>query len=81
MYLNTSLDILSTFCVYFYLFKHITLIMKLFYLHLVVLSSILVWSVSGDVYMQSPRGSNNRLNENTATRNNANRVFDSQVYL
>ena len=33
-----------------------------------------------DVYLHNPRGSNNRLNENTATRANANRVFDSQVW-
>ena len=32
-----------------------------------------------DVYLHNPRGSNNRLNENTAVRNNANRLFDSQV--
>ncbi|KAK3102065.1 hypothetical protein FSP39_008504 [Pinctada imbricata] len=31
-----------------------------------------------DLYLHNPRGSNNRLNENTATRANANRVFDSQ---
>ena len=33
----------------------------------------------GDVYMQNPRGSNDRLNGNGANRNNANRLFDSQV--
>ena len=33
----------------------------------------------GDVYMHSPRGSNNRLNERSANRNNGNRLFDSQV--
>ena len=33
----------------------------------------------GDVYLHSPRGSNNRLNERSANRNNANRLFDSQV--
>lgn len=33
---------------------------------------------SGDVYMHNPRGSNNRLNERSANRNNANRLFDSQ---
>lgn len=32
-----------------------------------------------DIYMHSPRGSNNRLAEKSANRNNANRVFDSQV--
>ena len=35
--------------------------------------------VLGDVYMHQPRGSNNRLNERSANRNNANRIFDSQV--
>lgn len=33
----------------------------------------------GDVYMHNPRGSNNRLNERSANRQNANRLFDSQV--
>lgn len=31
-----------------------------------------------DVYMHNPRGSNNRLNERSANRNNGNRMFDSQ---
>ncbi len=35
----------------------------------------------GDVYFHSPRGSNNRLNEKSAERKNANRMFDSQVPL
>jgi len=35
--------------------------------------------VTGDLYLHNPRGSNDRLNENTATRTNANRLFDSQV--
>lgn len=34
--------------------------------------------VDADIYMHNPRGSNNRLNENSANRRNANRVFDSQ---
>lgn len=34
---------------------------------------------AADLYLHSLRGSNNRLNEATATRANANRVFDSQV--
>ena len=34
--------------------------------------------VSADVYMHNPRGSNNRLNEASATRANGNRLFDSQ---
>lgn len=34
-----------------------------------------------DVYMHNPRGSNNRLNEQSANRNNGNRMFDSQVRL
>ena len=29
--------------------------------------------------MHNPRGSNNRLNEKSANRDNANRLFDSQV--
>lgn len=33
---------------------------------------------AADVYMHNPRGSNNRLNEKTATRANGNRLFDSQ---
>ena len=32
-----------------------------------------------DVYLHNPRGSNNRLNEKSAARTNANRLFDSQV--
>ena len=39
------------------------------YLHLMV---------DADIYMHHPRGSNNRLNERSANRRNANRVFDSQ---
>jgi len=34
--------------------------------------------VSADLYMHNPRGSNNRLNEKSANRNNANRLFNSQ---
>jgi len=34
--------------------------------------------VNGDLYMHMPKGSNNRLNEKSANRNNANRLFDSQ---
>lgn len=33
----------------------------------------------GDTYLHNPRGSNNRLNERSANRNNANRLFNSQV--
>lgn len=33
---------------------------------------------NGDIYMHNPRGSNNRLNEKTATRTTNNRMFDSQ---
>lgn len=32
-----------------------------------------------DIYLHNPRGSNNRLNEASAARNNNNRLFDSQV--
>jgi hypothetical protein len=34
-----------------------------------------------DIYLHNPRGSNNRLNENTDTRTTNNRLFDSQVCL
>ncbi|KAK3738793.1 hypothetical protein RRG08_035673 [Elysia crispata] len=39
---------------------------------------LLLGGVAADIYLHVPRGCNNRLNENTATRTNANRVFDSQ---
>mmetsp|Transcript_24311 Transcript_24311/g.72639 ORF Transcript_24311/g.72639 Transcript_24311/m.72639 type:complete len:1418 (-) Transcript_24311:1276-5529(-) len=38
----------------------------------------LVAAASADVYLHSPRGSNNRLDEARRDRNNANRLFDSQ---
>ena len=39
-----------------------------------------VFSVAlSDTYMHNPRGSNNRLNERSANRQNANRLFNSQV--
>jgi len=38
----------------------------------------LVAFCTADTYMQSPRGSNNRLNEKSANRRNGNRAFDSQ---
>lgn len=48
-----------------------------------VLSNLLVvlfiQATLGDVYLHIPRGSNNRLNEQSANRQNANRMFDSQV--
>jgi plastocyanin len=37
-----------------------------------------VVGVNADVYMHNPSGSNNRLNEQNANRNNGNRLFDSQ---
>jgi len=43
-----------------------------------VLACILVGCCLGDIYLQGPRGSNNRLNEANRERNNANRLFDSQ---
>ena len=46
---------------------------------LVVVLALSVGIVWGDLYLHHPRGSNNRLNERTATRTNANRMFDSQV--
>jgi len=38
----------------------------------------LVLSAQADVYLHNPRGANNRLNEKSANRNNANRLMDSQ---
>lgn len=35
-------------------------------------------AVDADCYMHNPRGSNNRLNEKSANRNNGDRLFDSQ---
>ncbi|XP_076469495.1 protein DD3-3-like [Babylonia areolata] len=34
--------------------------------------------ITADIYLHVPRGSNNRLNEKSAARKNANRMFDSQ---
>lgn len=48
--------------------------MDLMFLMIVYISGL----VSGDLYMHTPRGCNNRLNEQSANRNNANRLFDSQ---
>jgi predicted outer membrane repeat protein len=41
-------------------------------------SSLLASTALADVYMHFPRGSNNRLNENSEGRRNGNRLFDSQ---
>lgn len=35
-------------------------------------------AVLADIYLHNPRGSNNRLDEQTRERDNANRLFDSQ---
>jgi plastocyanin len=43
-----------------------------------VVLALLCAFVHADIYMHNPRGSNNRLNEQSATRNNNNRLFDSQ---
>lgn len=43
-----------------------------------VISLALAAQVSADVYLQMPRGSNNRLDEANRDRNNGNRLFDSQ---
>ena len=42
------------------------------------LSLALLVGVLGDVYLHNPRGSNNRLDETTSNRKQANRLFDSQ---
>lgn len=43
-----------------------------------VLFVFLWYCCDADVYMHNPRGCNNRLNEKSAERRNANRLFDSQ---
>ena len=48
-------------------------------LAVVVLGAAILHVVQGDIYMHNPRGSNNRLNEASTPRANANRLFDSQV--
>lgn len=45
----------------------------------VITLSVVVICVHGDMYLHNPRGSNNRLNEASTARANANRLFDSQV--
>ena len=45
--------------------------------NIIILSAFII-ALNGDCYMHYPRGSNNRLNEASANRNNANRLFDSQ---
>ena len=47
--------------------------------NLVCVVTMMVVNVNADVYLHYPRGSNNRLNEKSANRRNANRLFDSQV--
>ena len=39
---------------------------------------VIILAVNADVYLHFPPGSNNRVNENTAKRTNANNAFDSQ---
>jgi hypothetical protein len=39
---------------------------------------IIISAVNADVYLHFPPGSNNRVNENTANRANAQNAFDSQ---
>ncbi|XP_078001277.1 protein DD3-3-like [Glandiceps talaboti] len=45
--------------------------------YIYLLAALLAMS-HADIYLHNPRGSNNRLNEQSATRTNGNRVFDSQ---
>ena len=52
---------------------------SLFALSVVLLLSATFQPTLQDVYLHNMRGSNNRLNEKSATRANNNRVFDSQV--
>jgi hypothetical protein len=48
---------------------------------LLLVSVVFIQSTYQDVYLHNPRGSNNRLNENTPDRKHNNRVFDSQVII
>ena len=43
-----------------------------------LLKATLLALTNADLYLQMPRGSNNRLNENSQNRANNNRLFDSQ---
>lgn len=43
-----------------------------------LVGSALLGTTSADMYLQSPRGSNNRLDDENRDRNNGNRLFDSQ---
>jgi len=44
----------------------------------ITLSALIISACLADCYLHVPRGSNNRLNEKSANRANANRLFDSQ---
>ena len=52
--------------------------MKIFLLLIFITLISLIGHSRQDIYLHSPRGSNNRLNEKSANRQNANRLFDSQ---
>ena len=45
---------------------------------IVVVTFLLLLAVDADLYMHHPRGSNNKLSEQSNNVNNANRLFDSQ---
>lgn len=47
-------------------------------MRLLVVVTALLEAARSDVYLHNPRGSNDRLNEQSAARNNANRLFNSQ---
>ncbi|PAA56940.1 hypothetical protein BOX15_Mlig012640g1, partial [Macrostomum lignano] len=49
-----------------------------FLLTLATVAGLLLAGCQADIYLHYPRGSNNRLNETSAARTNANRLFDSQ---
>jgi hypothetical protein len=42
---------------------------------------LMIGGAWGDVYMHNPRGSNNRLNEESTNRANNNRMCDTQVQI
>ena len=63
----------------FYIFKREHTGRETIFAMKLLLVCALIGCVNADTYMSNPRGSNNRLNEDTVNRRNANRMFDSQV--
>lgn len=53
--------------------------MKGFRVFILLLNLMIIQQVYCDIYLHNPRGSNDRLNGQNTNRQNANRLFDSQV--